>query len=170
MSLTTLMSFAEFEQLPDMPGKQELLDGELIAMPPPERKHTNIAKTMYELLRAKLPKSRLWPDRTGYRIGDGWIEPDASVTWPDQKHDEKYLRGAPMIAIEILSQGEEIDRKLTLYFAEGALVVWLIDPRHRSLTVYCTRGGDVIRTDVPDTYYSDSAQVSVALDSLFEEG
>jgi hypothetical protein len=21
-------------------------------------------------------------DHTGYRVGDGWIEPDASISWP----------------------------------------------------------------------------------------
>jgi len=30
MATTTLLSFEEFEQLPDEPGKVELLDGELI--------------------------------------------------------------------------------------------------------------------------------------------
>jgi len=30
MSATALHTFAEFEQLPDAPGKRELIDGELI--------------------------------------------------------------------------------------------------------------------------------------------
>jgi Uma2 family endonuclease len=37
MSTTTLMTFAEFEKLPQLPGKQELIDGELILMPPPDQ-------------------------------------------------------------------------------------------------------------------------------------
>ena len=31
---TSLLTFEEFEQLPDDPGKLELLDGELIRLPP----------------------------------------------------------------------------------------------------------------------------------------
>jgi hypothetical protein len=127
MSSTALMTFAEFEQLPDAPGKQELIDGELITMPPPELRHSTLVKRLFGLLLRHLPESRVWPDRTGYRILDGWIEPDVSVSWPDQRRDEKYFLGSPMIAIEILSPGEEIERKLTLYFAEGAAEVWVID-------------------------------------------
>ena len=44
MSTTALMTFAEFEQLPDCPGKQELIDGEVIQLPPPVAIHTLIAK------------------------------------------------------------------------------------------------------------------------------
>jgi len=33
---TKLLTFEEFEQLPDAPGKRELLDGELIEWPPPQ--------------------------------------------------------------------------------------------------------------------------------------
>jgi Uma2 family endonuclease len=32
---TPLMTFDEFERLPDEPGKLELIDGELVRMPPP---------------------------------------------------------------------------------------------------------------------------------------
>jgi Uma2 family endonuclease len=60
-------------------------------------------------------------DHTGYRVGDGWIEPDASISWPSQPQDDKYLLRAPMVALEILSPGEDIEEKLTLYFDEGAL-------------------------------------------------
>ncbi|HWD99307.1 MAG TPA: hypothetical protein VG345_09725 [Bryobacteraceae bacterium] len=35
-----------------------------------------------------------------------------------------------MVAVEILSPREEIDRKLMLYFAHAALEVWVIDHRH----------------------------------------
>jgi len=47
-----------------------------------------------------------------------------------------------MIAVEILSPGEEIDRKLTLYFADGALEVWVI--------------------------HSDAAQATFSLAEIFE--
>ena len=42
MGATTLLTFEEFEQLPDAPGKRELLDGELIEMPPPKKRHSKI--------------------------------------------------------------------------------------------------------------------------------
>jgi len=36
-----------------------------------------------------------------------------SVSWPEQNQDDKYFVGAPMIAVEILSPGGDIERKLT---------------------------------------------------------
>src|SRR6476620_7370951 len=84
MSTTSLMTFEEFEQLPDsdQPGKQELIDGELVIMPPPELTHSEIAKRVFFLLVKFLQASRVWQADTGYRIARGWIEPDVSVSWP----------------------------------------------------------------------------------------
>ena len=42
MSTTTRMTFAEFEKLPEYAGKQELLNGELIELPPPKLGHMKL--------------------------------------------------------------------------------------------------------------------------------
>ena len=47
---TTLLTFEEFERLPDQPGKRELLEGELIELPPAELKHNRIAHRIYHRL------------------------------------------------------------------------------------------------------------------------
>jgi|SRR3954454_10271712 Uma2 family endonuclease len=167
MSTTALMTFAEFEQLPDIPGKQELINGELITMPPPENKHSLISARIFSLLLTRWPVGRAWGDHTGYRMGGGWVEPDASVSWPNQPQDDKYLLQAPMLAVEILSPGEDIDEKLTLYFDEGALEVWVINIRKKSMTVYL-RSGDVIkRLKIEQDYQSETASVRVSLPELF---
>lgn len=166
-STTSLMTFAEFEQLPDAPGKRELLDGELIEMPPPELSHQELSKRIFLLLLKGLHNSRIWQDHTGYRIAGGWLEPDVSVTWPSQERDARYFLRAPMIAVEILSPGEDIDRKLTHYFDEGAQEVWVIDRKHKAMTVYFTRMGDVIRWPVDDEYESREAMVTIRLADLF---
>lgn len=48
---TTQLTFEEFEKLPDAPGKRELLDGELIELPPPKRRHTLTQHRIAEALR-----------------------------------------------------------------------------------------------------------------------
>ena len=55
----TLMSIAEFELLPDVPGKQELLEGELITLPPAQDEHGDIVQALYEVLRSVRPASRV---------------------------------------------------------------------------------------------------------------
>ena len=42
MGATTLLTFEEFERLPDEPGKMELLDEEPIRLPPAKLKYTRI--------------------------------------------------------------------------------------------------------------------------------
>jgi Uma2 family endonuclease len=101
MSTTSVMTFAEFELLHDIEGKRELVDGEVTTMPPPELALTRIAKRILFMLAAHLVESRVWPDHMGYRIAHAWIEPDVSVSWPDQRRDEKYFLGSPMIAVEV---------------------------------------------------------------------
>jgi Uma2 family endonuclease len=70
-------------------------------------------------------------------------------------------------AVEILSPGEEIDRKLTLYFAEGALEVWMVDAKHKAMTVYLRQGDKVIREVVDREYRSDAAGMTFALADIF---
>ena len=163
------MTFAEFESLPDMSGKQELINGELITVPPPESKHSLISARIFASLLTRWPAGRAWGDHTGYRMGGGWVEPEASISWPDQPRDDKYLLRAPMLAVEILSPGEEIDEKLTLYFDEGALEVWVINVRKNTMTVYHRGEGGVSRVKVEREYHSEAAGVTVSLAELFAE-
>jgi Uma2 family endonuclease len=47
---------------------------------------------------------------------------------------------APDLAVEIRSEGNtkaEMDRKLQEYFSAGVLLVWIIAPEARTVTVYC---------------------------------
>lgn len=70
--------------------------------------------------------------------------------------------------VEILSPGEEIDRKLTLSFAEGALEVWVIDARRKAMTVYSQLNDQVIRRVVDRDYSSEPVQATFSLAEIFE--
>ena len=144
-----------------------MVDGEVIAMPLPENEHSRIAKRIFFLLAARLGESRVWHDHTGYRIAQGWIEPDVSVSWPDQRVDRKYFAGSPMIAVEVLSPGEEIDHKLTLYFADGAREVWVIDTKHNAVTIYSRQDEKVIRQVVDREFHSDAAATTFSMAEIF---
>jgi Uma2 family endonuclease len=97
----------------------------------------------------------------------GWIEPDVSITWPDQPMDGKYLLRAPMVAVEVLSPGEDIEEKLTLYFDEGAREVWVISLRSKTMAVYVRSDDTVTRLKVEDKYHSSADEVTVSLSALF---
>jgi Uma2 family endonuclease len=166
MSAITQLTAEEFLNLPDTPGKQELLDGELISLPPATNSHSIIARAFQDLLLTALDKSRVWFFE-GYQLRRGWLIPDVSVTWPDQPVSE-WLQGAPMIAIEIVSRGNtaaEIDRKVSAYLQEGAAEVWVVYPATRSMTVF--RKDATLR--VTDVYRCERIGVTVKLDELLPE-
>jgi Uma2 family endonuclease len=139
MGTKTLMSPEEFLNLPDEPGKQELLDGELITLPPAKLTHMQVIKNLQDLLRTVLPKTRVWPE-TGYQLGRrGWLQPDVSVSWPDQRVENDWMQGAPMIAVEVISPAnrpEHIDKKTAAYLQQGAAEVWVIYPDSPSMAVF----------------------------------
>jgi Uma2 family endonuclease len=51
----------------------------------------------------------------------------------------------PDLAVEVLSKSntrKEMKRKCREYFLAGTEMVWLVDPRKRTVTVFTTRGGE----------------------------
>jgi Uma2 family endonuclease len=145
---TTLLTFEEFEQLPDAPGKRELLDGELIELPPPKRRHTI---TQHRIAHALQPYADshglLVLVEAGFRMGthrNEWLQPDVSVISREQEERaaadlEGYYEGAPLIAIEVISPGntaEAVERKLAKYFENGAAEVWVAYSKTRRVWRY----------------------------------
>jgi Uma2 family endonuclease len=56
------------------------------------------------------------------------IEPDAA-----------YFEGPPVLAVEILSPSDtqrDIDEKVELFLEAGVAIVWVVNPRLRTITVY----------------------------------
>jgi Uma2 family endonuclease len=166
MSAITQLTAEEFLNLPDTPGKQELLDEELISLPLAKHSHSEIARSFERLLRSAIDRSRVWR-LAAYQLRRGWLIPDVSVTWPDQPVSE-WLQGSPMIAIEIVSRGNtavEIDRKVSAYLQEGAAEVWVVYPATRTMTVF--RKDATLR--VTDVYRCERIGLTVKLDELLPE-
>jgi hypothetical protein len=72
-----------------------------------------------------------------------------------------------MIATEILSPSEDIEEKLTLYFDEGALEVWVINVRKNTMTVYRRSDQGIIRLKVEGEYRCEPIGVTISLPELF---
>ena len=138
MSVTALLSEEEFLQLPEIAGKQELIDGELIELPPGRHSHDELGNRNCKLLESVVPASRVWVE-TAYRLSSQtWLQPHVSISWPEQRIENDWQQGAPMLAIEIASRGntpEELERKRLLYLAHGAAEVWMIYPKTRTMLV-----------------------------------
>jgi Uma2 family endonuclease len=157
-TVKTLLTFEEFEQLPDQPGKQELVRGELIEMPPADYKHSDIADRVCDGLKLALNRAHARGEASqlarvfhemGYLLGgECWLQPDVSVTHAGQRID-KYLIGAPAIAIEVISRSntaKRIEVKTELYFECGAHEVWCFFPKTRQVTIRTPGGVRTIAT------------------------
>jgi Uma2 family endonuclease len=142
------MQFAEFENLPDRPGKRELLRGKLIELPPAKQKHNQIAERLYLRLREILPEagnSALGEvhHEMGYLFEDGsWLQPDVSITHVGQTVEDYYL-GSPALAVEIVSESntaDEIAGKVETYLTNGASEVWILYPNRGQLWLHTHDG------------------------------
>jgi len=137
------MTVEEFENLPDSPYRHELINGELLTMPPPQTQHGRIVANLVFLLLQHARPNRLGDvlGESGYHLEhnpDTVLAPDVSfvsaarVDWTD----EHYYDGPPDLAIEVLSPGDRkgyVERKLAIYLETGTRSVWLVDPRRRTV-------------------------------------
>lgn len=147
MGTTTLLSFEEFLNLPNLDaGKRELLEGELIELPPATGPHNRIANRIVFALKNFMMKQADDPDRACVELGfeisaqkRSWLQPDAALLHSGQRLNRaSYYEGAPLIAIEVISprnKARDIDRKRLIYLAHGSEEVWIVQPRTRTITV-----------------------------------
>src|SRR4051812_7298166 len=134
MGMTTLMSLDEFERL-EGPHQLELLQGELIRVPPPQRRHMEICERLYALLKAAIDDARKTNAGASFgkvHIGMGYLIPGASQSWLRLdvsfthvgQTGEKYSEGAPLIAFEVVSENDtavRLEGKIVEYLANGAV-------------------------------------------------
>jgi Uma2 family endonuclease len=60
MSATTLLNWEQFLELAETAGKQELLDGELISLPPAKVNQKEIEQQIFHSLESILHRRRVW--------------------------------------------------------------------------------------------------------------
>jgi Uma2 family endonuclease len=155
----TLLTFEEFERLPDRPGKCELVRGELIELPPAKKGHNKTGERIFLRLRSALLEAQADGEapelgeacmEMGYRLSrDNYVQPDVSVTYANQPGDD-YFEGSPAIAIEIVSpynSAEDLDTKAALYFEHGAAEVWQFYPKTRHVHLHTPGAIRVIGAD-----------------------
>jgi len=153
---TTLLTWEQFEQLPDGDGfHREIIEGELQVLAPPKLKHSRVAK---RTLRALLPLE----DRglgevlaeAGYKLSEDpatWVEPDVSFVRAGRASgadEEGYHLGAPDLAVEVVSPSEsahDLQRKVDLMLGAGSVAVWVVYPKTRKVQVHLPDGTSFTR-------------------------
>ena len=157
---TKMMTADELLMMPDDGSHYELVKGELKRMSPTGDEHGSItmelAFTLYQYVKLN-NLGRVYAAETGFKLES---DPD-TVRAPDIAFVRKerieatgrvqgYRSGAPDLAIEVLSPGNtkrEMTAKVEEYFAAGAHLVWLVNPKSKTVTVYRSSTDSMILTE-----------------------
>jgi Uma2 family endonuclease len=147
------MTLDEFEALVDDPNvDRELLNGRLVERPMTWRNrwHSAVeAKVATQLqnwvAETKPQLGEVYCGEVGCRLPsvNSLVGIDVAFfsaeTVAAQPENRAVLVGPPVLAVEILSAREAVEdlfEKVSLYLKAGVNLVWLIDPRFRTITVH----------------------------------
>ena len=154
MSTTTqLMTADELLKLPRGRFRYRLVKGELITMSPAGSEHGAIVVNLTVLLGQHVKANKLgivFGAETGFIIEenpDTVLAPDVAFISrehiPESGIPKKYWPGAPDLAVEVLSPGDtarEVEKKVSQWLAAGARLVWIVNPKRKSVTVHRASG------------------------------
>jgi len=146
---TVPMTAEEFYALPDGEEHLELVAGWVVSEPLPGGRHGSIAANFVRLLGNHVQENELgavFANDTGFVLARG---PD-TVRGPDVAFvrreriqrtgiPEGSIEGPPDLAIEVLSPSNtraDIHAKVADYLAAGTPMVWIVDPRRKTVTVH----------------------------------
>jgi len=107
----------------------------------------------------------------GYVLGpQHWLQPGVSITHPNQRAGE-YLEGAPLLAIEIVSEyntPKRIAIKVEDYLANGGEEVWVVYQEHRNMWIHRKDGTRELRSGCFPVALLGGQMID--LDQIFEDG
>ncbi len=142
---TKLVTYDDYQHLPDDGNRYEIIGGELFMAPSPNTKHQKISANLFFLLKAYIVKHNLGellyaPMDVILSMTDV-VEPD--LLFIDKRHreiiTEKNIVAAPDLVVEILSEStEEIDRneKKELYEKYKVKEYWMVNPEKQQVEQY----------------------------------
>ena len=175
---TRLMSFAEFELLPETPRglRYELRHGEPVQMPPPNRAHYLVQLRMQQALSTFAGKAGVVGTEMPFRPlpeFEYWVADVAFVSqirW-EQTPRERHLDGAPDLVVEVLSPSntaaEILDRR-NVCLESGAREFWLVDIEHRQVEVSTPDGRSLTYKSGQSIPLFFAPEETLAVGSIFE--
>ncbi len=136
----------DLERLADSDQRYELVQGELIEMPPPSKEHGLIIASLIAALLPFIRANGLGQlmAEAGFQLS---ADPD-TVRAPDVAFIRQarivptsggYYPFAPDLAVEVISPSNSVgavQAKIAQYFESGAQQVWLIYPASRTLYIH----------------------------------
>ena len=158
-TINRLMTAEDLEQLPRDGVRHELVKGELHSMPPSGFEHGVVGINLSTPLDQHAKANQLGlvvGAETGFLIAQN---PDTvrgcDIGFVRRERIEAvgiprtYWPGAPDLTVEIISPRDrvyEVDGKVQEWLEAGARLVWVVNPRQRTVTVYQPEANPVVLT------------------------
>ncbi len=149
MSTTTPATADQLLRMPDDGHRYELVAGELKKMTPAGWKHGAVGGRLHSLLGHHIVEHELGEiffAETGFLLArdpDTVRAPDIAFIhkdrFPASPPEEAFWPGAPDLAVEVVSPDDTVsavDDKVKAWLDAGASMVWVVNPKWRTVTVY----------------------------------
>lgn len=153
MARTKLVTAEELFEMPQDDRKSELVKGELIYMAPTGGIHGVLSMRLGRILDLYVVQNNLGlvcAAETGFTLKhepDTVRAPDVSFISKEKLGEagipDKYWNFAPDLAVEVLSPSEragEVITKVNEYLRAGTRMVWVINPKSKTVMVYRSDG------------------------------
>ena len=141
-----LVTVEEYARIPDDDHRYELVEGRVVRMSPPGSRHAVLATQLASLLNRHVEERGLGVVMSsgGFHLAtrpDTVREPDVAFVRADRIPSsgvpDGFWPGPADLAVEIRSPGDrrsEIAAKVNEYLARGVRLVWVVDPKARTIT------------------------------------
>ena len=178
-------TYADYKAWELKPGERyEIIHGFAYAMSAPNASHQTMLGELYRQLANFLTgkQCKVYPAPYDVRLfyeedesDTTVVQPDISVVCDPKKRGKEGCHGAPELVAEILSPSNtaiEMQRKFEAYRDAGVNEYWVLNPQHKTLTVYIFKG----ETAITRTYQENEsapvamlAGLSIELKPVFAE-
>lgn len=159
MSTVAKLSLEEFLALPDTKPGSEYINGEVVQKPMPDTDHAIVQRLLSFVFTLFLRAHPIADGGPEWRCifgptGKEWGRlPDFALVLQERlrgvRGDEPF-RGAPDFAVEIMSPDDRMSDvldKVRFYLEHGVRLVWVIDPRTRTVLVWSSWGSPRLLTE-----------------------
>lgn len=135
-------------------GRCELVAGELVMMTPAGGEHGEVVMNLARELSNHVKKHRLgvvYAAETGFLLArdpDTVRAPDVAFVRAERRAETAtagFIPGAPDLAVEVLSPQDRpraVEAKVRGWLEAGARAVWVVDLRHRAVTIHASDGAE----------------------------
>jgi Uma2 family endonuclease len=141
------MTADELLHMEDDDWRYDLIEGELIRMPPASGDHGFTGSELHGHIWTYVRRNQLgkvYGAETGFYISrdpDTVLGPDVAFVRADRApaRSPRFVELAPDLAVEVRSPSErrgQIEAKVAHYLAAGVRLLWYVDPRRQTITIY----------------------------------